>query len=81
MRPVSPVEIRSLAVRTKLWLCEPIGEETKRQPAYVFRELHATRLDIRYLDDEKRKVLMPWSKDTNKPINDPRSKLWLEYRD
>jgi hypothetical protein len=43
--------------------------------------LHATRLDIRYRDDEQRLVIVPWSKDTNKPIDAPRSKLWLEYRD
>ncbi len=79
MKPVSPKEIRSLPVKTKLWLCENSQSKVLRRPAYVFREEHATRLAIRYLDDEGRKVILPWSKDTNRPINDPNSGFWLEY--
>ncbi len=81
MRPVSPTEIRSLELKAKLWLCEPGFEQPVRRPAYVFRRPHATRIEVRYLDEQGRKVIIPWSLDTNKPINDPRSKHWLEYRE
>lgn len=79
MRAISPKEIRSLEKGTLVVVCEPEGDSVRRMPGYVFRFLHATRIEIRHRDDEGRLVILPWSMDTNKPINDPKSKLWLEH--
>ncbi len=79
MRPVSPKEIEALPLKAKVILCELISGGIDRRPAYVYVKRYATRIEVRYLDDEGRRVLIPWSLLTNKPINDPKSKFWLEH--
>jgi len=80
MGTIGPIEVRALKTGDRVFLCEPGREKPLKRAGYVVRKTHQTRIEIRYRDDDGRKVAIPWSLDTNKPTGDKSSTLWLEHR-
>ena len=77
MRFVSPKEVQSIAVKTKLWLVDVNGKAWKgvirsNQGSNRFEILMERQFEFR---------TVPWSRDTNRWIGERNSMVRIAYRD